>query len=193
MKLLSPFYTADGDTDLGAYPYHDDFLYLKQSITDEWIVNFNSSSDYQTEEFYYSYAVSSVPFSYEDYPAYNPFTTSYIDENGFTQTVELGRYFEDTMNLPPKFATDRRVLQSVGGSGDVPVEEFDKIKEEESLNETVETFKFDVPMISSLFDGSSSFFKFLTYCISLLPSSFMAILLSFFGIFLAIVLIKFVF
>ncbi|MBR1749608.1 MAG: hypothetical protein IJ740_01820 [Ruminococcus sp.] len=195
--LLNEFYSFDGNTDLGAYPYHDDFYELTTSVKDNWVVDFTSETDYHKEEFYYSFAVSSAPFSYEDYPTYDPVTTSYVDDNGFTQTVELGRSFEDTMMLPPKFSTNSKIKQKVAASGnesgDVDQTTYKTIKEEESLNETVQTFKFDVPMISSLFDGSSSFFKFLTYCISLLPSSFMAILLSFFGIFLAIVLIKFVF
>lgn len=61
------------------------------------------------------------------------------------------------------------------------------------LSENYQSFNFDATDLTSIFTEGTDFFKFLTTSISILPSYFMTILISFFTVFLAIVLIKFVF
>lgn len=54
------------------------------------------------------------------------------------------------------------------------------------------TFNFNLTDISSIFDGSSDFFKFMTASIGILPPIFITILIAFFTIMLAICLVKWV-
>ena len=60
---------------------------------------------------------------------------------------------------------------------------YDDVKEEDSLNEQVVKYSFDPSFISSIFDGTSDLFQFLTASIKIFPPAFLNILLAFFGVF----------
>jgi hypothetical protein len=71
-------------------------------------------------------------------------------------------------------------------------EDYQQTVNNTEINKNLGTFDFDVTDISGIFDGTSDFFKFLTAGINILPSYFLTILVAFFVIMLAIVVIKWI-
>ena len=65
-------------------------------------------------------------------------------------------------------------------------------EKEKDLGKYDEKFDFSITNIKDLFNQNSDFFAFLTSCIKILPGSFLAILISFFGVMLAICVVKWI-
>ena len=78
-----------------------------------------------------------------------------------------------------------------GESGLAP-DDFEKYEEQKKLDANFGSFDFGLDSIKSVFDGTSDFFKFLTASISILPTTFLTILISFFVIMLVIVVAKWI-
>ena len=69
-------------------------------------------------------------------------------------------------------------------------EDFDEYIRNKTYDEKFGSFSFDLSDISSIFDSTSDFFKFMTASIGLMPSIFITVLIAFFTIMLAICVVK---
>lgn len=132
------------------------------------------------------YCVTSTAFNYKDYPEYKP----KIFKNG--AELDTNKPFTDYLDkkLTPDYMYDYDMDKN-GESGLAP-DDFKKYEEQKKLDENFGSFDFGLDSITSVFDGASDFFKFLTASIGILPTTFLTILISFFVIMLAICVVKWV-
>ena len=131
------------------------------------------------------YTVVSDGFSFKDYPDYKP-----LEINGVEYPTD--KPISDMLNdpFPPSKITDYDGLEN--GTDFDTKEDFDDYINNKKYDEQYGTFNFNLTDISSIFDGSSDFFKFMTASIGILPPIFITILIAFFTIMLAICLVKWV-
>lgn len=131
------------------------------------------------------YTVVSDGFSFKDYPDYKP-----LEINGVEYPTDkpISDMLDDP--FPPSKITDYDGLEN--GTDFDTKEDFDDYINNKKYDEQYGTFNFNLTDISSIFDGSSDFFKFLTASIGILPPIFITILIAFFTIMLAICLVKWV-
>ncbi|WP_294587801.1 hypothetical protein [uncultured Ruminococcus sp.] len=131
------------------------------------------------------YTVVSDGFSFKDYPDYKP-----LEINGVEYPTDkpISDMLDDP--FPPSKFTDYDGLEN--GTDFDTKEDFDDYINNKKYDEQYGTFNFNLTDISSIFDGSSDFFKFMTASIGILPSIFITILIAFFTIMLAICLVKWV-
>ena len=131
------------------------------------------------------YTVVSDGFSFKDYPDYKP-----LDINGVEYPTDkpISDMLDDP--FPPSKITDYDGLEN--GTDFDTKEDFDDYINNKKYDEQYGTFNFNLTDISSIFDGSSDFFKFMTASIGILPPIFITILIAFFTIMLAICLVKWV-
>lgn len=131
------------------------------------------------------YTVISDGFSFKDYPDYKP-----LEINGVEYPTD--KPISDMLDypFPPSKITDYDGLEN--GTDFDTKEDFDDYINNKKYDEQYGTFNFNLTDISSIFDGSSDFFKFMTASIGILPPIFITILIAFFTIMLAICLVKWV-
>lgn len=131
------------------------------------------------------YTVVSDGFSFKDYPDYKP-----LEINGVEYPTD--KPISDMLDgpFPPSKITDYDGLEN--GTDFDTKEDFDDYINNKKYDEQYGTFNFNLTDISSIFDGSSDFFKFMTASIGILPPIFITILIAFFTIMLAICLVKWV-
>ena len=131
------------------------------------------------------YTVVSDGFSFKDYPDYKP-----LEINGVEYPTDkpISDMLADP--FPPSTFTDYDGLEN--GTDFDTKEDFDDYINNKKYDEQYGTFNFNLTDISSIFDGSSDFFKFMTASIGILPPIFITILIAFFTIMLAICLVKWV-
>lgn len=188
----------DGSTtSMGAAVYASDFCKRSDPFQIHNLpVNIVDDTHYDTLKFYDTYCYSSSPFSYEVMPEFNQErldSITLVDKDG-KQYSPTQSPLSDLVSIRPDQISDID-LKREGRSALAPDEYDDYSKrktEERLLNNSADSFSFDTETISSLFDGDSDLFKFLTSSISIFPPAFLQILLTFFGVFLVLVLIKFV-
>lgn len=130
------------------------------------------------------YCVTSTAFNYKDYPEYKP----KIFKNG--AEMDTNKPFTDYLDkkLTPDFMYDYD-MDKKGENGLAP-DDFKKYEEQKNLDKNFGSFDFGLDSIKSVFDGTSDFFQFLVASISILPTTFLTILLAFFVVMLAIVVLK---
>lgn len=131
------------------------------------------------------YTVVSDGFSFKDYPDYKP-----LEINGVECPTDkpISDMLDDS--FPPSKITDYDGLEN--GTNFDTKEDFDDYINNKKYDEQYGSFNFNLTDISSIFDGSSDFFKFMTASIGILPPIFITILIAFFTIMLAICLVKWV-
>ena len=131
------------------------------------------------------YTVVSDGFSFKDYPDYKP-----LEINGVEYPTDkpISDMLDDP--FPPSKITDYDGLEN--GTDFDTKKDFDDYINNKKYDEQYGTFNFNLTDISSIFDGSSDFFKFMTASIGILPPIFITILIAFFTIMLAICLVKWV-
>lgn len=131
------------------------------------------------------YTVVSDGFSFKDYPDYKP-----LEINGVEYPTDkpISDMLDDP--FPPSKITDYDGLEN--GTDFDTKEDFDDYINNKKYDEQYGSFNFNLTDISSIFDGSSDFFKFMTASIGILPPIFVTILIAFFTIMLAICLVKWV-
>ncbi len=131
------------------------------------------------------YTVVSDGFSFKDYPDYKP-----LEINGVEYPTDkpISDMLDDP--FPPCKITDYDGLEN--GTDFDTKEDFDDYINNKKYDEQYGSFNFNLTDISSIFDGSSDFFKFMTASIGILPPIFITILIAFFTIMLAICLVKWV-
>lgn len=131
------------------------------------------------------YTVVSDGFSFKDYPDYKP-----LEINGVEYPTDkpISDMLDDP--FPPSKITDYDGLEN--GTDFDTKEDFDDYINNKKYDEQYGTFNFNLTDISSIFDGSFDFFKFMTASIGILPPIFITILIAFFTIMLAICLVKWV-
>ena len=132
------------------------------------------------------YCVTSTAFNYKDYPEYKP----KIFKNG--AEMDTNKPFTDYLDkkLTPDYMYDYD-MDKKGESGLAP-DDFKKYEEQKKLDANFGSFDFGLDSIKSVFDGTSDFFKFLAASISILPTTFLTILIAFFVIMLVIVVVKWI-
>ena len=131
---------------------------------------------------YYTYVSDSFSWSDEDVPPYLPRT--YTDNNGNTWNPNTNPL--DFNNLPLSVAT---LSDHLNNRSKTP-EEFEEYANNWSLGENFTSTNFTD--FGDIFSTSGSYFEFLTSCLKILPSWFIAIFTAFFTLLLALALIKFI-
>lgn len=131
------------------------------------------------------YTVVSDGFSFKDYPDYKPLEINGVE---YPTDKSISDMLDDP--FPPSKFTDYDGLEN--GTDFDTKEDFDDYINNKKYDEQYGTFNFNINDISSIFDGSSDFFKFMTASIGILPPIFITILIAFFTIMLAICLVKWV-
>lgn len=108
------------------------------------------------------YTVVSDGFSFKDYPDYKP-----LEINGVEYPTDkpISDMLDDP--FPPSKITDYDGLEN--GTDFDTKEDFDDYINNKKYDEQYGTFNFNLTDISSIFDGSSDFFKFMTASIGILP------------------------
>lgn len=129
------------------------------------------------------YTVVSDGFSFKDYPDYKP-----LEINGVEYPTD--KPISDMLvdPFPPSKITDYDGLEN--GTDFDTKEDFDEYIRNKTYDEKIGSFSFDLSDISSIFDSTSDFFKFMTASIGLMPSIFITVLIAFFTIMLAICVVK---
>ena len=167
-----------------AYPYYftsecDD---LSKESKKEYPIKANADDPTKCDnvELYDYYTVVSDDFSLKDIPEYVQQTCdgTTIDQNSpldFKNKADTVQDYELWKNGEKKNQED-----------------FDDYKKQKQQAENFADVNFGIDDISSIFDGTSSFYKFLTASISILPPYFLLILGAFFVTMLAICVVKWV-
>lgn len=167
-----------------AYPYYftSDCEDLSKESKKEYPIKANADdpTKYDNVELYDYYTVVSDDFSLKDIPEYVQQTCdgTTIDQNSpldFKNKADTVQDYELWKNGEKKNQED-----------------FDDYKKQKQQAENFSDVNFGIDDISSIFDGTSSFYKFLTASISILPSYFLLILGAFFVTMLAICVVKWV-
>lgn len=148
----------------------------------------------ECEDFYDYYTVISNDFNFVDYPEYaGPLTFKTSDKSlGNNGTITCGTSPLDFGNSPTGGIQDYDMHQQGGSDNTLKESDFKEYKKDKELNEQASSFNFDVGGLDDIFTQSGTFFKFLTASIGVLPTAFITILLAFFGVMLAICLVKWV-
>lgn len=130
------------------------------------------------------YCVTSDVFSYKDYPEYKP----KIFSNG--SEIDTNKPLTDYLDkkLQPDYMYDYDMDKN--GEKGLPPDEFAEYEKQKELDKTASSFSFDINGLNDIFAEGGHFFEFLTASISVLPGAFLTILLTFFGVMLAICLVK---
>lgn len=179
---------SENSTWMGAYSYQSSFVNLEKGFeVDNILKNVNEDGSLEQIKYYKSYTFNSDSFNYVDYPEYSPKIIKDEDGNTYNPTSSS---LKDLCNIKPESITDVDIKES--GSKPLSPDDYKEYENNKLISSNVDDFDFNITSITSIFDGSSDFFKFLTASIALLPPYFMTILISFFTIMLAIVIIKFV-
>lgn len=167
-----------------AYPYYftSDCEDLSKESKKEYPIKANADdpTKYDNVELYDYYTVVSDDFSLKDLPEYVQQTCdgTTIDQNSpldFKNKADTVQDYELWKNGEKKNQED-----------------FDDYKKQKQQAENFSDVNFGIDDISSIFDGTSSFYKFLTASISILPPYFLLILGAFFVTMLAICVVKWV-
>ncbi len=163
--------------------YNDEMKTTTESFSDYFYNYWNSDIQQQYGNMHYWYYGDE--FSFDKYPDFVPF-----EYNGEYYSLKGDPFsFLGDSAYPPE------TYQSVDKDGNLSPErtpeEQSKWDNEQKWNENFMT-DFSPGSISEIFNGTSTFYQFLTASISVLPSWFLTILASFFVIMLAIVVVKFV-
>ncbi len=167
-----------------AYPYYftSDCENLSKESKKEYPIKANADdpTKYDNVELYDYYTVVSDDFSLKDIPEYVQQTCdgTTIDQNSpldFKNKADTVQDYELWKNGEKKNQED-----------------FDDYKKQKQQAENFSDVNFGIDDISSIFDGTSSFYKFLTASISILPPYFLLILGAFFVTMLAICVVKWV-
>lgn len=167
-----------------AYPYYftSDCEDLSKESKKEYPIKANADdpTKYDNVELYDYYTVVSDDFSLKDIPEYVQQTCdgTTIDQNSpldFKNKADTVQDYELWKNGEKKNQKD-----------------FDDYKKQKQQAENFSDVNFGIDDISSIFDGTSSFYKFLTASISILPPYFLLILGAFFVTMLAICVVKWV-
>lgn len=179
---------SNNSTWMGAYSYQSSFVNLENGFEiDNILKNVNEDGSLDQIKYYKSYTVNSDSFNYTDYPDYYPKVIKDEDGNSYNPTSSA---LKELCNIKPDSITDVDIKEQ--GSKPLAPDEYKDYENNKLISSNVDSFDFNITSIQSIFDGTSDFFKFLTASIALLPPYFMTILISFFTIMLAIVIIKFV-
>ena len=117
------------------------------------------------------YTVVSDGFSFKDYPDYKP-----LEINGVEYPTDkpISDMLDDP--FPPSKITDYDGLEN--GTDFDTKEDFDEYIRNKTYDEKFGSFSFDLSDISSIFDSTSDFFKFMTASIGLMPSIFITVLIA---------------
>ncbi len=167
-----------------AYPYYftSECEDLSKESKKEYPIKANADdpTKYDNVELYDYYTVVSDDFSLKDIPEYVQQTCdgTTIDQNSpldFKNKADTVQDYELWKNGEKKNQED-----------------FDDYKKQKQQAENFADVNFGIDDISSIFDGTSSFYKFLTASISILPPYFLLILGAFFVTMLAICVVKWV-
>ncbi|MBU5407038.1 hypothetical protein KQH97_01860 [Ruminococcus sp. MSJ-25] len=167
-----------------AYPYYftSDCEDLSKESKKEYPIKANADdpTKYDNVELYDYYTVVSDDFSLKDIPEYVQQTCdgTTIDQNSpldFKNKADTVQDYELWKNGEKKNQDD-----------------FDDYKKQKQQAENFSNVNFGIDDISSIFNGTSSFYKFLTASISILPPYFLLILGAFFVTMLAICVVKWV-
>lgn len=129
------------------------------------------------------YTVVSDGFSFKDYPDYKPLEINGVE---YPTDKSISDMLDDP--FPPSKFTDYDGLEN--GTDFDTKEDFDEYIRNKTYDEKFGTFSFDLSDISSIFDSTSDFFKFMTASIGLMPSIFITVLIAFFTIMLGICVVK---
>ena len=129
------------------------------------------------------YTVVSDGFSFKDYPDYKPLEITGVE---YPTDKPISDMLDDP--FPPSKITDYDGLEN--GTDFDTKEDFDEYIRNKTYDEKFGSFSFDLSDISSIFDSTSDFFKFMTASIGLMPSIFITVLIAFFTIMLAICVVK---
>ena len=152
---------------------------------DNWTNDTISYADYFAGS--QRYSVYTTEFSFDSYPTYNPM----INANGNNIDMTQHNPFDYANN--PVQPSSYQMQNSDGTlSEERTAEEQLEYDENYQLQNNYSSFNFDATSLDEIFTETGSFFRFLTASISILPSYFLTILISFFTVMLAIVIIKFV-
>ncbi|WP_298486444.1 hypothetical protein [uncultured Ruminococcus sp.] len=131
------------------------------------------------------YTVVSDGFSFKDYPDYKPLEINGVE---YPTDKSISDMLDDP--FPPSKFTDYDGLEN--GTDFDTKEDFDDYISNKKYDEEFGSFSFNLSDISSIFDSTSDFFKFLTASIGLMPSIFITVLIAFFTIMLGICVVKWV-
>lgn len=129
------------------------------------------------------YTVVSDGFSFKDYPDYKPLEINGVE---YPTDKSISDMLDDP--FPPSKFTDYDGLEN--GTYFDTKEDFDEYIRNKTYDDKFGTFSFDLSDISSIFDSTSDFFKFMTASIGLMPSIFITVLIAFFTIMLGICVVK---
>lgn len=145
-------------------------------------------------KYYYSYCVSSNSFKYSKYPDYQPITLTDSDGKQYNPSTSS---LKEMLSIKPIKRTDNEDISSSNKGSKVEdtmktPEDYETNLHNKTLSKNYGTFDFDTASLDQIFKETGSFFDFLTSCLSILPTYFITILISFFTVMLAIVLVKFV-
>ena len=110
------------------------------------------------------YTVVSDGFSFKDYPDYKPLEINGVE---YPTDKSISDMLDDP--FPPNKFTDYDGLEN-GVDFDTK-EDFDDYISNKKYDEEFGSFSFDLSDISSIFDSTSDFFKFMTASIGLMPSA----------------------
>lgn len=129
------------------------------------------------------YTVVSDGFSFKDYPDYKPLEINGVE---YPTDKSISDMLDDP--FPPSKFTDYDGLEN--GTDFDTKEDFDEYIRNKTYDEEFGSFSFNLSDISSIFDSTSDFFKFMTASIGLMPSIFITVLIAFFTIMLGICIVK---
>lgn len=138
--------------------------------------------------YYKYYTVVSNKFSYTDYPQFSGGQTFNIDGENH-QINSTMQNIDDLLDIPYNKITDNDIINN--GGSEMTSDEYKNYLDNKSWGENFNN-DFGIGSITDLLNGTSTFYGFLTACISILPSWFMTILASFFVVLLSLVVVKFV-
>lgn len=148
----------------------------------------NISGMYETDErygteYYSRYSVVSEPFNYVNYPEY-------------TELLIEGHKYDTFGDVQQSLVYKPSTLQNLEQKqNNVPPMSYHDYEIYESDKQWSENFNsdFGVGSVTDLFNGTSTFYQFLTASVSVLPSWFLTILASFFICVLTIFILKLIF
>ena len=163
------------------YANNAEFKTFYKELPDNGVAN--KINDLYGGNGYDFYTVVSDGFSFKDYPDYKP-----LEINGVEYPTDkpISDMLADP--FPPSKITDYDGLEN--GTDFDTKEDFDEYIRNKTYDEKFGSFSFDLSDISSIFDSTSDFFKFMTASIGLMPSIFITVLIAFFTIMLAICVVK---
>lgn len=170
-----------------AYPYYftSNCSDISLNSTDVYPMSFDDlDNDSGVKLFkYYSDISDTFKYSDSDIPPFDKLIKTDKDGN----VIEIGQKPIDFTKTPFNVQDHSNWQQGTTMSPD----EFEDYKNEYNWSQNFNS-DFGIGSITDLLNGTSTFYGFLTACISILPSWFMTILASFFIVLLSLVVVKFV-